>query len=250
MYPRLSWSTLQAYEECPQRYFLWRQRKRKLIPEKFTLVGNTLHYTSEQLILGSMSESKIVESAVLDYSRRVQESTSLGWSQAEITENMQRVHDGAWRLIEIYSEEFNSVNLRDIIPELHLYRFYETWCLEGYMDLAVVFAGSRGEIEKVYDVKTGTSHKRGQLEFYSVLVEAYQGVRPEKLAFIEPLARGVVEVKVSREDHDAMKTRIMKAAMHIKKNEFPTDGFPKACFRCSSEPFCPATERARNGKLV
>ncbi len=247
MYPRLSWSTLSAFEECPQRYLLHRQRKRSLIPERYVLVGNVLHYASEQLILRGVPETQVASAALADFDRRVAEATSLGWDDAEREEQRAKVGHGVWRLIELFAEEFETIPDWHLKSEVHLYQFYPGWAIEGYMD--VVVQADRGHVKRVYDVKTGTSHKAGQLEFYSVLCEAYFGERPEKLAWIEPLGRGVVEVVVTDEDHMEMKRRIRDAVIHIRSDVFPTDGFPKKCSRCNSEQFCPATEQTRAMKL-
>lgn len=248
MYPRISWSSLQNWEECPQRHLLARQRKRSLIPERYILVGNVLHFASEQLILGCVPEQLVVADALADFDRRVAESTSLGWDDAEREEQRAKVELGAWRLVEMFADEFGSVELGHLKSEMHLFQFYPGWCLEGYMDVAVL-GGSRGPVTRVYDVKTGTSHKAGQLQFYGVLCEAYFGERPETLAWIEPLARGVVEVAVLHDEHMAMKKRIMDAVIGIQAEAFTTDGFPKKCSRCSSEAWCPATNQVRAMKL-
>ncbi len=248
MYPRLSWTTLQAWEDCPQRLLLHRQRKRKPISQRYVLVGSVLHYVSEQLLLRANDISDIVQQADRDFMRRVQEADVLGWDADELDENRERVTTGAWRLAELYDEEFGGTDRAALIPELHLFQFYPGWALEGYMDIAVM-ESHRAYAERVYDVKTGTSHQAGQLEFYSVLCEARFGVRPEYLAWIEPLARGVVEVPVTDQAHEEMKLRVVAAVKGIRAGDFVTSGFPKKCSRCPSETMCPATDWARAGRL-
>ncbi len=229
------------------RHKMNRERKRKPIPERFVLVGNVLHYVSEQLILKAIPEADIVEQAVLDFNRRVAESVNLGWNIEEIAEAQARVESGAWRLAELYAEKFKGWELGGLIPELHLFKFYENWALEGYIDVAMM---TESRVPKgIYDVKTGSSHKRGQLEFYSVLCEAYFGKRTDKFYWIEPLGRGVVEVVVTDEDHDAMKQRIVHAAEAIMRDDFPTEGFPNKCGYCSARDWCPATDASRAGKF-
>ncbi len=246
-YPRLSWSTLKNIEECAQRYPLHRERKRTPLPERWVLVGNVMHYVSEQLIMGVLQVGDIVEAAVRDFERRVREAHTLGWDASEMAEHRQRVITGAWKLAELFDDEFSSVDRGDLRSEMHLFRFYRGWCLEGYMD--VVHTEGRDKVLAVYDVKTGSSHTQGQLQFYDVLVEAYFGRRPEKLAWIEPLARGIVPVVVTPEENHEMKKRIKAAVDVITTGEFPATGFPKKCGRCPSEPFCPATQAARNMKI-
>jgi CRISPR/Cas system-associated exonuclease Cas4 (RecB family) len=189
----------------------------------------------------------------------VAEARTLGWNEAETAEARDKVTYGAWRMVELYEEEFGLGDKQaeregQILSEMHLFKFYKGWCLEGYIDVAVQpdreVHTLPEKLEAVYDVKTGTSHEQGQLQFYDVLVEAYFGMRPKRLCWIEPLARGVVEVMVTPEENFAMKQRIKAAVESIQANEFPTSGFPKKCGWCSSSPFCPATERARNMKLV
>lgn len=248
IYPRLSWTTLQMIEECPQRYLLHKQRRRSPIPERYVLVGNVMHYASEQLILGVNPIQAVVSDSLADFDRRVLESTALGWNEQEMTEKREQVEPGVWRLAEIYDDEFASLDRGDLRAEVHLFRFFPGWAIEGYMDVAQMAHGQRF-IEKVYDVKTGSSHKVGQLQFYSVLIEAYQGERPEGFAWIEPLGRGLVRVTVTDDEHEEMKQRIKRAVLEVVKGEFPTDGFPSKCSRCPSETFCPALDGARNFKL-
>jgi CRISPR/Cas system-associated exonuclease Cas4 (RecB family) len=250
MYPRLSWSSLNAYEECAMRHKLQRARKRKPIPEHVILVGNVLHYASEQLILGSCSADEIVEQSVRDFDRRVDEATMLGWDAQEIDEHRGRVFQGASRLVELYAEEFKDwIGVwGGLVAELHILKFYRSWALEGYMDVAMM---THENVPKaIYDVKTGSSHKRGQLEFYSVLCEAYFGAKPDHLYWIEPLGRGIVEVVVTDEEHNEMQQRIAQAAEKIMKGEFPVSGFPSKCGWCSSRDFCSATEASRTGKFT
>lgn len=249
MYPRLSWSTLQQIEDCPQRYLLHRQRKRKPLPERLVLVGNVIHYVSEQLILGAVSAGEIVSQAVRDFDRRVAEAHTLGWDAIELQMNRSRVITGAWKLAELYDELFRETERAAIKPEMHLFKFYKGWALEGYIDIAVMDSEHRRLVQGVFDVKTGTSHKKGQLQFYDVLIEAYFGMRPDRLAWIEPLGRGIVPVVVTPEENHEMKKRIKSAVELITTGEFPATGFPKKCSWCPSEPFCPATQAARNMKI-
>lgn len=246
MYPRLSWSTLKAIEECEQRYLLHRERKRTPIPERYVLVGNVMHYASEQLVLGGVGHEMIVAQAVWDFDRRVREARTLGWDADELHEKRENVKAGVWRLAEIFDELFANVE-RDLIkPEMHLYSFHPSgWAIEGYIDLAVVTPVPGRVVTDVFDVKTGSSHEAGQLQFYDVLIETYFGRRPERLGWIEPLGRGLVEVPVTPEENHEMKKRIKAALEVITKGEFDTTGFPKKCGRCPSEPFCPATDAAR-----
>ncbi len=228
------------------RYKLHRERKRNLIPTRYVLVGNVMHYASEQLLLGSRYVNDIVEDALRDFDRRVAEATTLGWDEGERAEQKAKVEQGVWRLAELFDDEFEEYRKSDMEAEMHLFQFYQGWALEGYMD--VVWVPDDYPLA-VYDVKTGSSHKAGQLQFYGVLCEAYFGQRPQKLAWIEPLGRGVVEVPVTDEEHAEMKDRIQRVVRMIASDEFETSGFPKKCSRCNSEPFCPATEKSRAMKL-
>lgn len=248
MYPRISYLSLTKYEDCNLRLKLHRERKYKQIPTRFVLVGNVLHYVSEQLLLRSISEQEIVSQAVLDYERRVSEADTLGWDAEELEEGRIKVVNGAWRLIEIYAKVFEQYKREQLLPELHLFKFYEGWSLEGYMDVVVMHENRRMALN-VIDVKTGTSHKRDQLVFYAVLCEAYFGTLPHWLAFVEPLARGYVPVTITPEDVASMKERIKAAVLGMQADAFEATGFPKKCSWCPSETMCPATAAARAGKI-
>ena len=248
MYPRISYSSLTKYEDCHLRLKLHREHKYKPIPVRYVLIGNVLHYVSEQLLLRSLPEQEIVSQAVLDYERRIDEADTLGWDVEEIEEGRLKVVNGSWRLIEIYADLLGGYKREQLLPELHLFKFYEGWSLEGYMDVVVMHENRRMAI-KVFDVKTGTSHKADQLTFYAVLCEAYFGTAPEELAFVEPLARGVVGVTVTPGDLADMKGRIARAARGMQAGEFGATGFPKKCSWCPSETMCPATAAARAGKI-
>lgn len=248
IHARLSWSSMTAWEACNMRNLLARQRKRKPIPAKVVMVGNVIHYAAEQIMLGAVPEDQIVEQALLDFDRRVVEAIDLGLGAHEIAEKRLLVEEGTWRLINLLDEEFASVSPDALQSEMHLMKFYKGWALEGYMD--IVQMESRTLPVGVYDVKTGSSHDQGQLQFYSVLSEAYFGVRPKRFGWIEPLGRGIVPVTVTDEEHEAMQQRIMRAVVGIKNGEFGTTGFPKACGWCSSKDFCPMFDKAKSGRFV
>lgn len=244
MYPRISWSSLNAFEECNMRHKLNRERKRAPIPASVVTVGNVLHYVSEQLITNQRHDyAAVIEQAERDFDRRVLEAETLGWSAEEVQEKRDRVTVGAGQLVNLYTQHFIAGPAYK--AELHILKFYEGWSLEGYLDVTK-FAkdGDQVWVDEVWDVKSGGS-KNGQLHFYSVLCEAYFGRRPESLGFIEPLARGMVPIGVTDDQHMAMKQRIFDAVTAIRNDEFPTSGFPSKCGWCSSRAFCPATDKAR-----
>lgn len=248
MYPRISYTSLTKYEDCHLRLKLHREHKYKQIPTRFVLVGNVLHYVSEQLLLRAIPEQEIVEQALHDFDRRVREADNLGWDAEEQATAKEKIARGAWRLVEIYAELFGGYKREQLIPELHIFKFYEGWSLEGYMDIAVMREDRRIAL-KVFDVKTGTSHKADQLTFYAVMCEAYFGEAPEELAFIEPLARGIVPVTLTPGDRDSMKDRIKRAVIGMQNDDFGATGFPKKCSWCPSETVCPATAAARAGRI-
>jgi hypothetical protein len=248
MYPRLSWTTLKEYEECPQRYKLYREKKRTPIPERYVLTGNVVHYATEMLASGLYEVDYIYEQAGRDFDRRVAEG-SVGWSLSEQVEQYERCMAGVEKMIELFT--IPDYGFFAMSSEMELVKHYGGWTIEGYIDLARWGKTEEGllAVDQVWDVKTGTSHEDGQLAFYSVLCEAVFGERPEKLGWIEPLGRGVVERVITPDAHMAMKQRIRDAARGIAGDVFTTSGFPKKCGRCSHAPWCPALENTRKMKL-
>lgn len=258
MYPRVSWTTLQKYEECPQQFFLHREKKRRDIPERYVITGNVSHWVMEECMHGQASADEIIEQAMFDFDRRVAEARSLGMSPSEVAEERLRCEHAVTRLIELLDEFWQP----GWVTERELRKYYSGWAIEGYLDLSTVaqykirIPGTEDEWEmrpyvtEVWDVKTGSSHRNGQLAFYSVLCEAYYGLRPQKFGWIEPLGRGQVEIGISDEDHEEMKQRIAAAVRGIAADAFPTDGFPKKCQRCASVDFCPAMARTRSMSLT
>lgn len=243
MYPRISYTTMKAYEECHLRHQLHRQRKRKRIPQEYVLVGSVIHYVAEQWLLRASSIEGMVADALRDFDRRVAEEEVPPWTPEDTEMHRERTKVGAERLIELMGEEFRSVAAGNLQSEMHILKFYDSWMLEAYIDVINVTPNMRPIA--VYDVKTGTSHHQDQLTFYGVVCEQYMGDRPEKYAWIEPLGRGVVYVSITEDEHEEMKRRIGRAVLAIAADEFQPTGFPSKCSRCPSKTMCPATEASR-----
>ncbi len=244
MYARISWASLKRYEECPMRYKLARERKKKPFKEAWVLRGNVLHYTLEQMVIGQLP-GVLLESALRDHDRQVAEAYNLGWGPQEIAESRAKVEVAVGNLIPLYAEVKETYPM--LLSELRLLKFYQDWALEGVLDLYSPETESHGAL--IADLKSGT-WESGQLVFYAVLHESYFGRPVEKLLVIEPLGRGLVWVPVVEQEIQEMKDRIMQAVVGIDTDQFPTKGFPDKCSWCISEPWCPATAKTREGRLA
>ena len=236
MYPRISWSSLKRYEECPQRYYLGRQKKRKPITEAWVLRGNVLHFALEQLTQG-VAPIDVIDNSILNHERMVEEAIDLGWGPSEIEESENKVAHGAKRLTELYAQ----LDYPGIVSEMRVFKFYQGWCLEGVFDL---YAPGM-----VADLKSG-SWDAGQMVFYEVLYRAQFQEPTDRVLVIEPLGRGLVDVVVTEEEIDLMRHRIKDVVEGVHANKFPTTGFPDKCNWCQNEPWCPATMKAREGRLA
>lgn len=238
MYPRISWSSLKRFEECPQKFKLYREKKRKPIKESWVIRGNVLHFSLEQILTGR-PKSLIVEDAMRDHARMVEEARNLGWDEGEIAESEGMVRQGAAKLVELMEEYDHS----GWVSELRIFKFYKDWCLEGIID------AWDPALPEVFDLKTG-SWDHGQMVFYSVLHATYFGEYPRKTTVIEPLGRGMVDVVITPDEIRDMKDRIQRAVLAIGANDFPTSGFPEKCSWCPSARWCPAQAKTREGRLA
>ncbi len=245
MYPRISWSTLKKYEECPMKYRLHREQKRKPFKVAWMLRGNVLHYTLEQMVTMGLAPGGYKEAALRDHERMVQEARGLGWGPGEVLESEAKVVVGVEKLMHLFAEVRQTYP--NLLSEMRLMRFYKGWTLEGVLDLYSPATESHGSL--IADLKSGT-WESGQMVFYAMLHEAYFKRPVDKLLVIEPLGRGLVWVPIVEQEIQEMKDRVMQAVVGIDTNQFPTTGFPDKCSYCLSAPWCPATIRSREGRLA
>lgn len=279
--PVLSYSSVRAYLECPQRWkYLYIDRLSEA-PRGYFSFGRTLHSVLEELVRplvvpfprrkGEVATQHTLDqysvtgapphlSAPMD-----REALRAAYARHWISEGYQSPdEEHRYRILgeEIllrYYEGFVGSPPQPVAVEEHLEATWDGIPVHGYVDR--IDRSPTGGLE-ILDYKTGRGLTRSdavgsdQLSFYQFLVEKNYPAPVESLALFD--LRGGTELRVpgrsARELH-AVQERVGRVADGIADGTFePTPGRP--CGRCEFRPLCPefrevpAGERARMADLV
>ena len=243
MFPRISWSSLRRFEECPQKYYLARKGKEADIPIKIVGVGLATHSAVQSWVQGHTDRP--CEYAEQDLWRRVDEATERGdfsVSEDQIEGLAAKASEYTRSITDIISTKMDRAST--FAAEVHMNRYYQGWSLEGRIDLL-----ERTPQNQLFlwDIKTGQTERYApdsdQLIFYDVLARAVN-VTLDCVGWIDRFG-AFYPIDSDGSRRAKMRRRIKRAVEHIGAGHFPYMGFPERCVKCRCNSSCPALEPNR-----
>lgn len=241
MFPRISWSSLRRFEQCPQRYFLARKGLEAPIPCRVVVVGSAVHNAVQSFVQGHTFDPEAYASE--DVRRLVDEARVRDEDYSVADTEVDGFAAEASRVAGVVVSAVSDRLARDskFASEVSMNRYYGGWSLEGRIDLL-----ERTPQNQLFlwDIKTGRSEPDpDQLRFYDVLARGVN-VRPDTVGWLDRHGR-FFEVVSGSDERAALRHRISRAVESIRADSFSFDGFPNECNRCRCNIVCPRMEVTR-----
>jgi hypothetical protein len=264
----LSWSRLRSHEECKQKGYLERAKKKLAIDDhRNFLPGNITDRIVRDWLLDDPNENlgKMPEMVSEYFDKSVKESKDQGgvilWRGAEVTDRDQILKDCTEAVTEIekylqkyvipfdYTPDFAfkvplQVNLKNREPV--------TVVLNGYMDILVKHSESNYFIFDVKHTKDNYYWKKtiGQLAFYDTSLMLLEKHPSKIAALLQPLCKNQLhQFEITNLDRQKMWQSISNYAEDVVNNNNEPTTNVSACSMCRVKHACIKFEpKMVNGK--
>jgi DNA helicase-2/ATP-dependent DNA helicase PcrA len=238
---RLSASTIDTYQLCPQKYLFQRVWGIREGPHAAPSFGSVMHTTIRQLMTGLRKKRRLPFEDVEAIFRR--EWSSAGFEDAYQEEEYKK--DGLEQLRAFHASCVASP------PEMIAQeKFFEL-----PMDDNVVITGRIDQVnrlgpnqDEIVDYKTGRpklepqARKSLQLSLYALAAREVLDLNPVRLTFYNLQSNEAVFTSRGEKELDQAREVVQEVAAEIRAGQFPAHpGF--LCRSCAYQPLCPAHEQ-------